>query len=319
MPKNLQHLLNLVHKPNPGFDPERVQAFIDTWRDSGGAESSNSQPFFTQLFELLGLNFDLNTKPGTLRHVALEAPVWVPGESHPKKIDVYRPGYWLIEAKQGSFKHHTTQGHGERGSKRYRDEMEDAYHQAYRYAAHVGEGRPPVLMVVDVGYRFDVWTAFGQNYGGYGARGSFMLDELANPEVYALLYDLLARLVALNHERAEEEARGQVRWLRPEFQNPQGAPAQPVQPGLEGIEEPGAADEGAAVVLHTLAWPKDPLARIEALRQVVKGTAGLTTTEIQQHFPRGGQKPARERAIDELLAFMQKTGIVAQGEGGRWF
>jgi len=35
--------------------------------------------------------------------------------------------------------------------------------------------------------------------------------------------EILERLVALNHERAEEEKRGLVRWLRPEFQNPGGA------------------------------------------------------------------------------------------------
>src|SRR3712207_7436546 len=32
---------------------------------------------------------------------------------------------------------------------------------------------------------------------------------------------ILQRLVALNHERAEEEKRGVIRWLRPEFQNKQ--------------------------------------------------------------------------------------------------
>jgi hypothetical protein len=31
--------------------------------------------------------------------------------------------------------------------------------------------------------------------------------------------DILTRLVALNAERAAEEAKGQVRWLRPEYQN----------------------------------------------------------------------------------------------------
>jgi hypothetical protein len=31
---------------------------------------------------------------------------------------------------------------------------------------------------------------------------------------------LLERLVTLNAERATEEARGNIRWLRPEFQNP---------------------------------------------------------------------------------------------------
>ncbi len=33
--------------------------------------------------------------------------------------------------------------------------------------------------------------------------------------------EILQRLVDLNHERAEEESRGIIRWLRPEFQNPQ--------------------------------------------------------------------------------------------------
>src|SRR5439155_14638203 len=36
---------------------------------------------------------------------------------------------------------------------------------------------------------------------------------------------ILERLVALNAERAAEEERGLIRWLRPEFQNPQGAAA----------------------------------------------------------------------------------------------
>lgn len=34
--------------------------------------------------------------------------------------------------------------------------------------------------------------------------------------------EILRRLVALNAERAEEERRGIVHWLRPEFQNPAG-------------------------------------------------------------------------------------------------
>ena len=44
--------------------------------------------------------------------------------------------------------------------------------------------------------------------------------------------EILERLVALNHERAEEEKRGLIRWLRPEFQNPSGGKPS-VQPELE--------------------------------------------------------------------------------------
>jgi len=31
--------------------------------------------------------------------------------------------------------------------------------------------------------------------------------------------ELLCRLVAMNNDRAAEEARGHIRWLRPEYQN----------------------------------------------------------------------------------------------------
>jgi hypothetical protein len=38
--------------------------------------------------------------------------------------------------------------------------------------------------------------------------------------------EILERVVALNAERAKEEASGLIRWLRPEYQNPKGAQAQ---------------------------------------------------------------------------------------------
>ena len=36
--------------------------------------------------------------------------------------------------------------------------------------------------------------------------------------------EIVARLVALNHERAAEEAKGKIRWLRPDYQIPRFAP-----------------------------------------------------------------------------------------------
>ncbi len=51
---------------------------------------------------------------------------------------------------------------------------------------------------------------------------------------------LLTRLVALNHERAAEEKRGLIRWLRPEYQNPTVAAPQSVQATLAGTEAPSS-------------------------------------------------------------------------------
>lgn len=56
--------------------------------------------------------------------------------------------------------------------------------------------------------------------------------------------EILQRLVDLNRERAEEEARGVVRWLRPEFQNPGGVVVEETQ---EEIEVESGAAAGAAV------------------------------------------------------------------------
>jgi hypothetical protein len=56
--------------------------------------------------------------------------------------------------------------------------------------------------------------------------------------------ELLVRLVALNAERAAEEARGIVRWLRPEFQNPAGAGAV-AQVGLP-MDDPADGEDGEA-------------------------------------------------------------------------
>ena len=52
--------------------------------------------------------------------------------------------------------------------------------------------------------------------------------------------EILARLVALNAERAAEEAQGLVRWLRPEYQAPSAVATGPVvtESGLAPEEEP---------------------------------------------------------------------------------
>jgi len=49
--------------------------------------------------------------------------------------------------------------------------------------------------------------------------------------------EILQRLVDLNHERAEEESRGLVRWLRPDFQNPTAGDAPAKQTELEIDDE----------------------------------------------------------------------------------
>ena len=72
-------------------------------------------------------------------------------------------------------------------------------------------------------------------------------------EAKRTLYDaLLERLVALNAERVAEEKKGLIRWLRPEFQNPDKAAA-PKQAEIEIEDE---AEIKVAAKTGKFPWPK---------------------------------------------------------------
>ena len=61
--------------------------------------------------------------------------------------------------------------------------------------------------------------------------------------------EILHRLVDLNRARAAEEARGQIRWLRPDYQNPAGHAA-----AAKGVQT--AMDIGPTISTDKAAWPK---------------------------------------------------------------
>ena len=94
------------------------------------------------------------------------------------------------------------------------------------------------------------------------------------------------RLVALNAERAAEEARGTVRWLRPEFQDParRGAAAEPVstQQALDLMaddvplspkKKPGKSAKPAAAASKR-PWPN-------TLPEQMRGVAGVLTANAR--------------------------------------
>lgn len=113
--------------------------------------------------------------------------------------------------------------------------------------------------------------------------------------------EILERLVALNHERAEEEKRGLVRWLRPEFQNPQGTKAATqvsmVEAGL-ATAEPAKAATGKKT---KLAWPKDLPARVVAVRDLLAELGEATVADVSQRF-KGVQTDQAEKLLESLAA-----------------
>jgi hypothetical protein len=130
---------------------------------------------------------------------------------------------------------------------------------------------------------------------------------LANPdpEQAAAQEELLARLVALNAERAAEEKRGFVRWLRPDFQcRDRAAAPRGVQTALEvEAETPAPPPEvGAASAAPKRPWPKALKDQIRAVREV-RAQGAATVEEIAARFKRSPLKGVQ--AVLEALELLE--------------
>src|SRR5690606_25322177 len=111
--------------------------------------------------------------------------------------------------------------------------------------------------------------------------------------------ELLCRLVALNHERAAEEARGLIRWLRPEYQNPEARTAAPVPEQAEAELE---TDEATPVASSAgkLTWPKEMREQIQVVRNAL-AAGGNTATALANQFKRSPVEKV-QAVLDSLEA-----------------
>ena len=117
--------------------------------------------------------------------------------------------------------------------------------------------------------------------------------------------DILFRLVALNKERAEEEARGQIRWLRPDYQNPTGAEA------AKG--ETKDMDLGSVATVEKAPWPKTMPEQFAAIQDVLAELGEASPEQIARKFKR-----ARTTAVQPLLESLVALGQAEQIEGGKY-
>ena len=122
--------------------------------------------------------------------------------------------------------------------------------------------------------------------------------------------EILERLVALNQERAEEEKNGLVRWLRPEFQNPQGK-KEAAQVELPGAA-PGKAKKSAKPErVEKRAWPKELPQQVAAVRDLLGGAGAIDLAGAKAAF-----KGAKDEALSSSLDSLAALGLaVASGAG----
>ena len=110
--------------------------------------------------------------------------------------------------------------------------------------------------------------------------------------------EILERLVVLNHERAEEERKGNILWLRPEYQEAKA------KKEIQEEMDVGVAPEAKKAAKRP--WPKALPEQVEAVRAVLAEQSGpVTTNEIAKAF-----KGARKARVEEVLETLAALGRV---------
>ena len=116
---------------------------------------------------------------------------------------------------------------------------------------------------------------------------------------------ILQNLVTLNRTRAAEEARGQIRWLRPDYQNPAGHAAAKAEQTELNI--------GTASTTAKTPWPSRLPDQIAAVRATLQDMGEATPEQIARTFTR-----ARTTSVQPLLESLTALGQARLIEGGRF-
>jgi hypothetical protein len=120
---------------------------------------------------------------------------------------------------------------------------------------------------------------------------------------------ILEKLVSLNAERAAEEAKGLIRWLRPEYQC-KGEQARQTELAVETTTKP--TNKPAKPQRHP--WPKTLPEQVRLLREILAPqTTPVTAKALSKHFLR-----AKPEKIEELLQTLVTLGQARQAGNGTY-
>jgi len=188
---------------SPPAEDQTVAAFIARWQAADGTELANYQLFVVELAQLLGVPTPDPAREDTRENAyVFERRVTLArgdGSSSEGRIDCYRRGCFVLEAKKLR---------ANAATKGFDDALLRARAQAEGYARALpaAEGRPPFLLVVDVGHVIEVYAEFtrsGATYTPYPDPRShrIALADLARAEVREQLAALWLDPLALDPAR----------------------------------------------------------------------------------------------------------------------
>jgi hypothetical protein len=197
---------------------ERLAAFAFRWYGRAGNEQQLAQSFLIDLCDALG-----TAKPNdgtfTLEDFTFEKKVVVPGVEH-GRIDLYKRGHFVLEAKCGRESSKEAGSAPVRGTKAYDRYIERAFwDQGRLYATRIPEGLPPLVIVADVGWKLWIWRKDGDSYGGYHSpkRIEIPLDRIADEDHARIVLACFEAPETLDpsheQERVTREAAGRIAEL----------------------------------------------------------------------------------------------------------
>lgn len=191
-------------------EEDQIEDFIARWAASEGAERANFQSFANELCDILGVERPAPSVSTAERNVyAFERAVEFKepdGSKSIGRIDLYKKGCFVLEAKQSRLKGRSkeikgqadlfqVEAQGAGGGRRTADRgwdvlMMNAHRQAVDYARALpaSDGWPPFILVCDVGRCIEVYADFtgqGKNYAQFPDRQGFRiyLEDLRKKEV----------------------------------------------------------------------------------------------------------------------------------------
>lgn len=124
--------------------------------------------------------------------------------------------------------------------------------------------------------------------------------------------EVLEKLVALNKVRAAEEAQGLIRWLRPEYQNPQRVQQTGLQVTTQKITS-------ATISSELIEWPKSLSEQAQAIQRIIQQyQQPVSSSDIIKHFKKSKKAVTenRQQQVSSLLETISTLGLLRKTENG---
>ena len=175
--------------------PSAVDEFLKRWKGNTGSERANFQSFMRDLCTLLDLPHpdpgEGDTSQNAYVFERFIASARVDGNTDNRYIDLYRRDCFVLEGKQTG---------KELASRSQQNAVNAAVAQAERYIRglpqeEVEHGRPPFIVIVDVGNAIYTYSEFSRTGGNYvpfpdPRHYEIRLDDLHKPDVQHRLRQL---------------------------------------------------------------------------------------------------------------------------------